>query len=77
MLEEERVITHRRMRKEIEDAQSKWGKQMREEWKKIGVRTVKRCCENVEDRCWLASKIGSNKKRKGKSSGGKKDHGGL
>ena len=45
---------------------------MREEWKRIGVLNAKEWYKKVEDRCWLASKIGSGKKRKGQSSGGKK-----
>ena len=45
---------------------------MSEEWGKKGIRHVKEWCEKVEDHCWLASKLGSGKKRKGKASGGGK-----
>ena len=34
-------LTWRRMRRELEDEQSRWGEQIREEWKKLGVNTVK------------------------------------
>ena len=51
-------LTWRRMRRELQDEQSGWGKQIREEWKKIGVKSVKQWCEKIEDRGWLASRIG-------------------
>ena len=44
-------LTWRRMRRELEDEQSTWGKQMREEWRKLGVRLVQTWCDKVEDRC--------------------------
>ena len=56
-------LTWRRMRRELEDEQSRWGEQIREEWKKLGVNTVKQWCKKVEDWGWLASRIGSSKKR--------------
>ena len=61
------------MRREIEDEKSGWGEQIREEWKKLGVGSVKQWCEKVENRGWLASKIESRKKEKGKNSKGTKD----
>ena len=42
------------------------GNKIREEWKKMGVRSVKQWCEKIEDREWLASRIGGKKKGKGK-----------
>ena len=59
-------LTWRRMRWELEDEQSRWGEQIREEWKKLGVGSVKQWCEKVEDRNWLASKIGGRKKTRGR-----------
>ena len=52
--------------------QGRWREQMREEWEKIGARTVKQCCKKVEDRCWLASKLGSGKNKKKKKKKKKK-----
>ena len=56
-------LTWRRMRRELEDEQSRWGEKIREEWKKLGVKTVKQWCKKVEDRGRLASRIGSKKKK--------------
>ena len=39
---------------------------MREEWKKLGVRSVQMWCDKVEDHCWLTSKLGGGKKKKKK-----------
>ena len=66
-------LTWRRMRRELQDEQSRWGEQIREEWKKGGVESVKQWCEKVENWAWMASKIGSSKKEKGKNSKGSKD----
>ena len=57
------------MQRELEDEQSRWGEQITEEWGNIGARSVTQWYEKVEDRCWLASKLGSGKKRKGKAGG--------
>ena len=55
------------MRRELQDEQSGWGKQIKEEWKKMGVRSVKQCCcEKVEERGWLASKIGEERRGRAK-----------
>ena len=43
------------MRRELEDEQSRWGEQIREERKKIGMESVKQWCEKVEEWGWLAS----------------------
>ena len=66
-------LTWRRMRRELEDEQSGGGEQKREEWKMLGVKSVKQWCEKVEDRSWLASKIGGRKKEKRRDSKGSKD----
>ena len=66
-------LTWSRMQRELEDAESIWGQQTWEDWKKMGVRTIKQWCEKIEDRGWLSSKLGSRKqKKKKKASGGKK-----
>ena len=51
------------MRRGLEDEQGQWGKQIRDDWKKKGVKSVKQWCEKVEDRCWLANRLGGNKKK--------------
>ena len=61
-------LTWRRMRRELEDDQSQWGKQIRGDWKKMDVKSVKQWCEKVEDRCWLANKLGKKKKKGDASS---------
>ena len=60
------------MRRELEDEQSRWGEQIREEWKKLGVGSVKQWCEKVEDPSWLASRI-ANRMKKGIVSRGSRD----
>ena len=62
------------MRRELEDEQSRWGEQIRrKEWEKLDVGSVKQWCEKVEDRSWLASKIGGRKKEKRRDSKGSND----
>ena len=58
-------LTWRRMRRELQDEQSGWGKQIREECKKIGVSSVEQWCEKIEDREWLASRIEGGKTGEG------------
>ena len=56
------------MVREIEDEKSKWGSRLKEEWKELGVETVRGWCNKGKDRCWLASKlVGGSKKRKKKA----------
>ena len=55
------------MVREVEDGKSKWGTRLKEEWKALGVETVRRWCNKVKDKGWLASKLGrGRKKKKGK-----------
>ena len=63
-------LTWKRMVREIEDGKSKWGTRLKEDWKELGVKSVGGWCNKVKDRGWLASKLGTNKK-KGKAK--KKD----
>ena len=59
-------LTWKRMVREVEDGKSKWGTRLKEEWKTLGVNTVRGWCNKVKDRGWLASKLeGGRKKRKG------------
>jgi len=61
----EEDLTWRRMAREIEDEKSKWGSTLKEDWKELGVNSVRGWCNKVKDRCWLASKLdGSRKKKK-------------
>ena len=36
---------------------------MKEDWKELGVNTVRGWCNKVKDRGWLASKLGTSKKK--------------
>ena len=55
------------MTREVEDGKSKWGIKLKEEWKELGVRSIRGWCNKVKDRGWLASKLGASKKKgKGK-----------
>ena len=36
---------------------------MKEDWKELGVKSVGRWCNKVKDKGWLASKVGTNKKK--------------
>ena len=58
-------LTWKRMVREIEDEKSKWGSRLKEDWKELGVNTVRGWCNKVKDRCWLASKGGGREDRKG------------
>ena len=58
------------MVREVEDGKSKWGIRLKEDWKELGVNSLRGWCKKVKDRCWLASKlVGSNKKKKKKGKG--------
>ena len=53
----------KRTNREIEDEKSKWGSRLKEDWKELGVNTVRGWCNKVKDRGWLASKLGTSKKK--------------
>ena len=57
-------LTWKRMVREVEDGKSKWGTRLKEEWKTLGVNTVRGWCNKVKDRGWLASKLGGSKKKR-------------
>ena len=57
-------LTWKRMVREIEDGESKWGSRLKEDWKDLGVNTVRGWCNKVKDRGWLASKLGESKKKR-------------
>ena len=59
-------LTWKRVVREIEDGKSKWGSRLKEEWKTLGVNSVRGWCNKVKDRGWLASKLGEGRKKKGK-----------
>ena len=66
----EKDLTWKRMVREVEDGKSKCGSRLKEDWKELGVNSVRGWCNKVKDRGWLASKIGgSKKKRKTKKKG--------
>ena len=67
MCEKGRFGSHVEEDGEVEDEKSKWGIKLKEEWKALGVVTVRGWCNKVKDRGWLASKLeGGRKKKKGK-----------
>ena len=53
-------LTWKRMVREFEDGESKWGTRLKEEWKTLGVNAVRGWCNKVKDRGWLASKLGES-----------------
>ena len=57
-------LTWKRMVREVEDGKSKWGSRLKEDGKELGVNTVRGWCNNVKDRCWLASKLGKGARKK-------------
>ena len=56
-------LTWKKMVREVEDGKSKWGTRLKEDWKELGVNTVRGWCNKVKDRGWLASKLGASKKK--------------
>ena len=62
-------LTWKRMVREVEDGKSKWGSRLKEDWKELGVNSVRGWCNKVKDRCWLASKLDGSKKTKKKAKG--------
>ena len=61
-------LTWRRMRRELQDEQSGWRKQIREEWKKMGVKSVKQW--KIEDREWLEAGLGAKRREWGEITEG-------
>ena len=60
-------LTWKRMVREIEDGKSKCRSRLKEDWKELGVNSIRGWCNKVKDRCWLASKLErGRKKKKGK-----------
>ena len=57
------------MVREVEDGKSKWGTRLKEDWKELGVNTVRGWCNKVKDRGWLASKLGVSKKKRKQKKG--------
>ena len=65
----EEDLTWKRMVREVEDGNSKWGTKLKEDWKELGVKSIGGWCNKVKDRGWLASKMGESKKKgKGKTT---------
>ena len=56
-------LSWKRIVREVEDGKSKWGAKLKEDWKELGVNTVRGWCNKVKDRGWLASKLGTSKKK--------------
>ena len=56
-------LTWKRMVREVEDGKSKWGARLKEDWKELGVKTVRGWGNKVKDRGSLASKLGGSKKK--------------
>ena len=56
-------LSWKRMVREVEDGKSKWGTRLKEDWKELGVNTVRGRCTKVKDRGRLASKLGGSKKK--------------
>ena len=63
-------LTWKRMVREIEDEISTLESRLKEEWKTLGVNSVRGWCNKIKDRSWLASKLKGGRK-KGKTK--KKD----
>ena len=40
-----------------------WGTRLKEDWKELGVKSVGGWCNKVKDKGWLASKLGTKKKK--------------
>ena len=59
----EEDLSWKRIVREVEDGESKWGSRLNEDWKELGVNTVRGWRNKVKDRGWLASKLGTIKKK--------------
>ena len=60
----EEDLTWRRMKRELEDDGSGWGRQVREDWKRLGVRSVEEWHSKVQDRKWLSLRTGKRRQAK-------------
>ena len=56
-------LSSKRIVREVEDGKSKWGAKLKEDWKELGVNTVRGWCNKVKDRGWLAPKLGTSKEK--------------
>ena len=65
----EKDLTWKRMVREVEDGKSKWGSRLKEDWKELGVNSIRGWCNKVKDRCWLASKLEGGRKKKKREGG--------
>ena len=54
-------LTWRIMHREIEDKESQWGRQIREDWYQLGIDGVGAWCAAVADRAWLRQKLQSSR----------------
>ena len=45
------------MRREVEDAESGWGEQVRRDWKELGVKDADHWTHLVENRAWLSRQL--------------------
>ena len=58
----EEDLSWKRMVREVEDGKSR-GSRLKEDWKELGVNTVRGWRTKVKDRGWSASKLGVSKKK--------------
>ena len=59
-------LSWKRIVREVEDGKSKWGAKLKEDWKELGVNTVRGWCNKVKDRGWFGIQIGNEQEeRKG------------
>ena len=56
----EEDLTWKRMAREIGDEKSKRGSRLKEDWKELGVKSIRSWCKKVKKRGWLASKLGES-----------------
>ena len=52
----EEDLTWKRILREVEDGKIKWGTKLKEDWKELGVKSIRGWFNKVKDRGWLASK---------------------
>ena len=58
----EEDLTWKRMVREVEDGKSKWGTRLKEDWKELGVNSVRGWCNKVKDRVLIGIQDGRGKK---------------